>query len=99
MIVLRHLLLGINTHINLDLAIASAEVASGDSIHALQNDFNHINSSISSLIDDIQECLCEVWLPMHMLMKIANGKQMAVLNLVLIKSRKLHGQVLCYLPI
>ena len=88
LIVLQHLLLGINTHINLDLAIASAEVAPGDSIHALQNDFNHINSSISSLIDDIQECLCEVWLPMRMLIKIANGKQMAVLNFSIDKARE-----------
>ena len=88
LIVLQHLLLGINTHINLDLAIASAEVAPGDSIHALQNDFNRINSSISSLINDIQECLCEVWAPMRMLMKITDGKQMAVLNFSIDKARE-----------
>jgi hypothetical protein len=88
LIVLQHLLLGINTHINLDLAIAAAEVAPGDSIHALQNDFNKINSLISSLTDDIQECLCEVWIPMRMLMKIANGKQMAVLNFSIDKARE-----------
>jgi len=88
LIVLQHLLLGINTHINLDLAIAAAEIAPGNSIHALQNDFNKINSLISSLTDDIQECLCEVWLPMRMLMKIANGKQMAVLNFSIDKARE-----------
>lgn len=87
LIVLQHLLLGINTHINLDLAIAAAEVAPGDSIHLLQNDFNHINSLIGSLVDDIQECLCEVWVPMRMLMKIANGKQIAVLNFSIDKAR------------
>lgn len=87
LIVLQHLLLGINTHINLDLAIASAEVAPGNSIHALQNDFNHINGLIGSLVDDIQECLCEVWMPMRMLMKIANGKQIAVLNFSIDKAR------------
>ncbi len=88
LIVLQHLLLGINTHINLDLAIASAEVAPGDSIHALQNDFNRINSLISSLIDDIQECLCKVWLPMRMLLRIANGKQLPVLNFSIAKARE-----------
>lgn len=88
LIVLQHLLLGINTHINLDLAIAAAEVAPGDSINALKNDFYHINDLIGSLIDDIQECFCEVWLPMRMLLKIANGKQMAVLNFSIDKARE-----------
>ena len=87
LIVLQHLLLGINTHINLDLAIASAEAAPGNGIHSLQNDFNHINSIISSLVDDIQECLCEVWMPMRMLLKMANGKQIAVLNFSIDKAR------------
>ena len=85
---MQHLLLGINTHINLDRAIAAAEVAPDNCIHALQNDFNKINSLISSLTDDIQECLCEVWAPMRMLMKIANGKQIAVLNFSIDKARE-----------
>jgi len=88
LIVLQHLLLGINTHINLDLAIAAAEVAQGNSINALQNDFNSINNLIGSLVDDIQECLCEVWFPMRMLMKVANGKQIAVLNFSIDKARE-----------
>ncbi len=87
LIVLQHLLLGINTHINLDLAIAAATVAPGNAINALQNDFNHINSLIASLINDVQECLCEVWFPMRFLTKIANGKQMAVLNFSIDKAR------------
>ncbi len=87
LIVLQHLLLGINTHINLDLAIAAAQTCSGNSIYALQNDFNHINSLIASLIGDVQECLCEVWFPMRFLTKIANGKQIAVLNFSIDKAR------------
>lgn len=87
LIVLQHLILGINTHINLDLAIAAAEVAPGDAIHALRNDFYKINSLISSLIDDIQECLSEVWLPMRILTKIANGHQIPVLNFSIDRAR------------
>lgn len=88
LIVLQHLLLGINTHINLDLAIASAVTAPGNAINALQNDFNRINQVIAALIDDVQECLCEVWFPMRMLSKIANGRQMAVLNFSIDKARE-----------
>ena len=87
LIVLQHLLLGINTHINLDLAIAAAQIAPCNAIHALQNDFYRINTLIASLTDDIQECLADVWPPMHLLMKVANGKQMAVLNFSIDKAR------------
>lgn len=87
--VIQHLLLGINTHINLDLAIAAAITSPGDSITDLQNDFNKINDVIASLVDDVQEALCEVWLPMRLLTKIVNGKQEAVLNFSIDKARTL----------
>lgn len=85
--VIQHLLLGVNTHINLDLAIAAATVSPGNSIDKLQNDFNKINDVIASLIDDVQESLCAVWLPMRLLEKIANGRQIAVLNFSIDKAR------------
>jgi len=87
LIVLQHLLLGINTHINLDLAIAAAEVAPGESIYAMHNDFNRINLLIGSLMGVIQECLSQIWLPMRVLTKISNGKQDAVLNFSIDKAR------------
>ncbi len=87
LIVLQHLLLGVNTHINLDLAIATATVAPGNSIYALHNDFNKINDLISSLMDDIEESLCKVWMPMRMLLKATDGKQDAVLNFSVEKAR------------
>ncbi|MFN2438359.1 MAG: DUF5995 family protein [Chitinophagaceae bacterium] len=80
LIVLQHLLLGINTHINLDLAIAAATVSPGESIHALEKDFNHINLLIASLVDDVQQCLEEVWFPMRFLKNIVNKHGGAVLN-------------------
>src|SRR5690606_22160887 len=39
LVVFQHLLLGINTHINLDLGIAAAQTVSGDQIHEMQADF------------------------------------------------------------
>lgn len=87
LIVLQHLVMGINTHINLDLAIAAATIAPGENIGALQNDFNRINNAISSLVGDVQEALTRIWWPMRMLTKIANGKQDAVLNFSIDKAR------------
>lgn len=85
--VIQHLILGVNTHINLDLAIAAAEVSKNSAIGALQNDFNKINDVIASLVDDVQECLCQVWLPMRVLGRIAAGRQEAVLNFSIDKAR------------
>jgi Family of unknown function (DUF5995) len=48
-LVLQHLLLGINAHINLDLGVAAAQIAPNQSYTNLRNDFNAINTIISSL--------------------------------------------------
>lgn len=48
-LVLQHLLLGINAHINLDLGIATVEAAAGGDIDGLRSDFNAINTVLSSL--------------------------------------------------
>ena len=60
-IVLQHLLLGMNAHINLDLGIAAAQISPKDEIHSLQNDFNMINTILSSLVTDVEKDLTEVW--------------------------------------
>lgn len=80
LIVLQHLLLGINAHINLDLAVAAATVAPGDSIHALAADFNRINGVVASLVNDVQKCLEEVWFPMRFLRDVVNKHGHPVLN-------------------
>ena len=50
-IVLQHLLIGMNAHINLDLGIAAAEVSKGENIEGLKNDFDTINTILSGLSD------------------------------------------------
>ncbi len=52
--ILQHLLLGMNAHINLDLAIASAQVAPGNSLPALKNDFLKIMDLLESMIKDVE---------------------------------------------
>ena len=60
-IVLQHLLVGMNAHINLDLGIAAAEVSKNKNIDDLENDFNRINEILSSLVNDVQNNLAEIW--------------------------------------
>ena len=60
-IVLQHLLLGMNAHINLDLGIATAQTAAGERLIELRRDFLRINELLASLVDDVQDRLGEVW--------------------------------------
>ncbi len=54
-IILQHLLMGMNAHINLDLAIATAQVAPGYLLPAIEGDFQKIMDLLSSMIDEVQE--------------------------------------------
>lgn len=53
-LILQHLLLGINAHINLDLAIAAAQTAPGAELPTLQHDFDEINNLLIEMIQDVQ---------------------------------------------
>jgi hypothetical protein len=60
-IVLQHLLIGMNAHINLDLGIAAAEVSKNKNLNDLENDFKKINEILSSLVNEVQNDLAEIW--------------------------------------
>lgn len=60
-IVLQHLLLGMNAHINLDLGIASAEICTVEDIKDLQADFDKINAILSNLVGGVEKCLIKIW--------------------------------------
>ncbi len=60
-IVLQHLLMGMNAHINLDLGIAAATVSANNNINSLQNDFNKINLILSSLVNKVKDDLTAIW--------------------------------------
>lgn len=61
LIVLQHLLLGMNAHINLDLGIAAAEISTQSTLPNLHNDFNKINAILSALVDEVQNDLAKIW--------------------------------------
>jgi hypothetical protein len=70
-IVLQHLLMGMNAHINLDLGIAAATVMKNKNIDDLESDFNKINEVLSSLINEVQQNLSEIWPPLKWLLKLS----------------------------
>ncbi|MGX7668795.1 DUF5995 family protein [Flavobacterium pedocola] len=72
-ILLQHLLLGINAHINLDLGIAAAQICPGEEIHKLKTDFDKINEILASLVGGVENALSEVWPRLKMILRYTNG--------------------------
>lgn len=54
-LILQHLLMGMNAHINFDLGIAAATVAPGAQLASMQHDFNVINDILASLVNHVQD--------------------------------------------
>ena len=59
-IILQHLLVGINAHINLDLGIAAAETAPGADLPSVRRDFDRINEILAVLVGGIERDLGKV---------------------------------------
>ena len=88
LIVIQHLILGMNTHINLDLGIAVADACADCDIFDLQTDFEKINQIMGSLINESQEKLTKVWWPLAVISKIANNRDDDVINFSIAAARK-----------
>ena len=72
-LILQHLLLGMNAHINLDLAIAAAQIAPWLAIETLRNDFHQINNVLAELTDEVQTQINAVSPAMNTLDRIGLG--------------------------
>ncbi|WGK65698.1 DUF5995 family protein [Croceiramulus getboli] len=57
---IQHILLGMNAHINLDLALTASEVMKNKNIHAIKTDFYKVNELLFSLTDEFQERISRV---------------------------------------
>jgi Family of unknown function (DUF5995) len=70
-VVLQHLLLGINAHINVDLGVACALTSPGAEVAALRPDFDAINDLLAEMTDEVQDRLGRIWPPFVWLDRIA----------------------------
>lgn len=63
-VILQHLLLGMNAHINLDLGVTAAELGREDALEAVRGDFDAVNDVLGELVDGCQGALGTVspWL-------------------------------------
>jgi hypothetical protein len=65
-VIVQHLLVAVNAHINLDLGIAAATVCPGEALPPLRRDFDRINEILGSLVVEVMRDLGAVspWIGM-----------------------------------
>jgi hypothetical protein len=59
-VLVQHVLLGVNAHINLDLAVAAAQTCPGEEIGGLKGDFDRVNEVLLDVLCRLQGALNEL---------------------------------------
>ena len=86
-IVLQHLLMGMNAHINLDLGIAAAETMPTGELAGLKGDFDKINGVLAGLVGDVQKELAEIWPMLGLLNSALGSVEKVIINFSMEKAR------------
>jgi hypothetical protein len=94
-IVLQHLLLGMNAHINLDLGIAAAAIAPGREIRELESDFTRVNEILARRIADTQGRLARIWPALKLLDRLSGRADDAIINFSISRARACAWRVAC----
>lgn len=79
-LVLQHLFLGINAHINLDLGIAASETMRGKNLLDIKADFDRINEILAELVDGVKTNISKVSPIFGWVIPLAKGKDEMLLN-------------------
>ena len=74
-LVMQHLLLGINAHINLDLGIAAAETTGAHALADFEQDFKKINEVLAAMVADVKAAIGKVSPLFKLLELVGKGKE------------------------
>ncbi|BAY26911.1 hypothetical protein NIES2100_67270 [Calothrix sp. NIES-2100] len=88
LLILQHLLLAINSHINLDLGIVAAELCPGDKLHTLQDDFIKINAILNDLLEPTEMVLGQLSPLIEILDRFGGRKDEIIFNFSIRKARQ-----------
>ncbi|MFQ5677783.1 MAG: DUF5995 family protein, partial [bacterium] len=87
LLVIQHLLLGMNAHINLDLGIAAVQTADSDELQTLKNDFFQINAILSRLLEVVQTEINALSPGFKFLDKVGGKTDEAIMNFSIQRAR------------
>ncbi|WP_347219952.1 DUF5995 family protein [Chryseobacterium sp.] len=86
-LILQHIFLGMNAHINLDLGISAASIMPYRKINPLKKDFENINTVIASINQKVQDSLNKICYPVQLIDQLSNGKDNVILDFAISKAR------------
>ena len=87
-LVVQHLLLGMNAHIDLDLGVAAATIApTPDELAALRHDFDRINDLLARLVLVVEDELGEISPRLHRIEEIAPALEDRVFDFAMDRAR------------
>jgi hypothetical protein len=86
-IIVQHLLLSINPHINIDLAVAADRTCPGSSIAALHGDFDKINSVLAGVFPTVISEIGALSPYLHLLSDLSADGETSIINFSLVAAR------------
>jgi hypothetical protein len=87
LIVVQHLLLSMNPHINIDLAVAAARTCPGSSISALGGDFDKIDDILASVVPTVISEIDALSPYLHLLADLSEDGETSIINFSLAAAR------------
>jgi hypothetical protein len=101
LLIVQHLLLGMNAHINHDLGIAAAAIAPGAELNALRVDFERINDTLARLIDGMEDAVSALSPAFRLMDIVGMGKDEAIADFSIRNARQEAwnvAEMLAHLP-
>lgn len=87
-VILQHLLLGMNAHINLDLGVTASMLGEGGPLDAVRPDFDAINDVLAELVDGCQGALGQVSPWLGLVDRIGGEHDETIINFSLALARR-----------
>lgn len=88
LLIVQHLLLGINAHINLDLGVAAAAVAPGPALPLLHDDFDRINQILAALTAEVKQVVARFSPMLYLIDELCTTAEDAVVNFSMSRARR-----------
>ena len=88
LLIMQHIILGINAHINLDLGVSAAAIMPYRKVNLLKNDFDKINEVIASINQKVQDSLNKICYSIALVDELSQGKDNVVLDFAISKARQ-----------
>ncbi|MEQ8707148.1 MAG: DUF5995 family protein [Phaeodactylibacter sp.] len=95
--IIQHILLGMNAHINYDLAIAASSLMKGQPLLPLKSDFTKVNDILASLVNELQDRLSRVSPLFFLLDWLGKDQDESVINFSMSKARAFSWELSCEL--